>query len=78
MNILCSKWNCKFRQENNSLQRLMTCRKETVTVGRTGHCKSFEKDPTAKCEHQGAFERKYKNGKMAKICVRCGTIVDTY
>jgi len=74
MNILCSRWNCKFRKENNSLQRLMICCKETVEVGKTGYCKSFVKNPMAKCEHK-EVEWRCKNGGMVKVCTNCQATV---
>ena len=76
MNIICGRWNCKFREVNNSLQRLMICRKETVEVGKTGYCKSFTKNPMAKCEHKEA-KWQYKNGGMVKVCTNCRAVVET-
>jgi len=75
MNILCGRWNCKFRGENKSLQRLMICHKETVEVGKTGYCKSFVKNPTAKCEHEET-QWQYKNAKMVKVCSNCRAVVE--
>lgn len=43
MNVLCEKLDCKHNKENNPMQKLMTCHKETITVGRGGVCKSREK-----------------------------------
>lgn len=43
MNIICDKTNCKFNKENNPMQKLMTCHKETVRLNKLGFCKSWEK-----------------------------------
>lgn len=76
MNVLCGRWNCKFRAENNTLQRLMICHKETVEISKTGYCKSFVKNPMARCEHKGV-KWQYKNGGMVKVCVSCGAVIKT-
>ncbi len=76
MNIICGRWNCKSREINNSLQRLMICRKETVEVGKTGYCKSFAKNPMAKCEHKET-QWLYRNGKMVKVCSNCRALIET-
>lgn len=69
----------KTRRINNSLQNINICRKETVNIGTTGRCKSFEKifsNFQAVCSHPVA-ERKYKDGKYIKICTKCRKVIET-
>jgi len=44
MNIVCENTDCKYNKENNYLQRLMTCHKETVKINKRGFCQSKEKE----------------------------------
>ena len=43
MNIICEKTDCKHNKENNPMQELPTCHKETVRVNKRGFCQSKEK-----------------------------------
>jgi len=77
MNILCERVNCKHRRINNSMQNLYICKKETVKIGTTGRCKSFEKlhdNFQAVCDHPKT-ERKYKDGHYVTICTVCRKVL---
>ncbi len=43
MNIICERIDCKYNKENNPMQKLMTCHKETIKVNKRGFCQSMEK-----------------------------------
>jgi hypothetical protein len=78
MNIICHRENCKHRKINNSLQQLNICGKETVEIGTTGRCKSFEKlheNFQAVCNHH-KIERKWVYGKFIKKCTSCHKIIE--
>ena len=77
MNIVCARENCKHRKINNSLQNLSICGKETVGVGKTGRCKSFEKkfqNFQAVCDHS-TKDRKFKDGKFIWFCTKCRKVL---
>ncbi len=40
MNIICERTDCKFNKQNNTLQKLMICYRETVRVNKRGFCLS--------------------------------------
>ena len=43
MNIICERIDCKYNKENNPMQKLAVCHKETVRVSKRGFCQSREK-----------------------------------
>lgn len=43
MNILCENTDCKHNQENNFMQKLRICGKQTAKINKRGFCQSKEK-----------------------------------
>ena len=43
MNVICERTDCEYRKENNFMQKLMTCRKQAITVNKRGFCLSRKK-----------------------------------
>lgn len=40
MNAICGRLGCKYNRENNALQKLRICGKETIKISKRGFCQS--------------------------------------
>ena len=78
MNIVCERENCKHRSINNSIQNLNICGKETVKIGTTGRCKSFEKELEnfqAVCSHPVLESKFNKGSELIRVCTKCRKVM---